>query len=761
MTIPTPPPVRPDSAVAAADQSDRGTGPRVPAPPFAPRRPEVRELWGERVVDELGWLRTGPIDEVEAHLRAENDHTQAVLAEAADLENVLYDEIRGRIRETDLSVPVVKDSWEYYTRTLEGRSYAIHCRRPVTPGAVPVAVVPPGDGEHSDGGHGDGEHNGGEHSGGSGDGVEPPEGEEILLDENVEAGDGPFFEVGPYDVSPDHRLLLWGWDRTGDERYTATVRDLSTGRDLGDRLEDVSISSAWSLDGSTVFYVRPDAANRPHEVWRHRLGTDQCDDVLVYREDDERFFVGVGLEKDDSFIQIGIGSKITDEVWVVPADAPETEPRVIAPRRQGVEYTVAHRRDRFVILTNDGGATDFKVVTAPDDDPGPDRWQDLDLGPGGSASGGDAPTEGPITISGIDVSDEYLVLFERAGGSTRIRVRRWADGVITTLGQPEAVSTVWPGANPEFASTSLRYGYSSMVSPTSVLSVDLESGERTVLKQQEVVGGFDPTRYRTERSWATAEDGTRVPISLVARTDRPAGPGPCVLYAYGAYEVSTDPTFSSARLSLLDRGFVFAIAHVRGGGELGRAWYLGGKFEHKTNTFGDLVACAHHLIDRELTEPSQLVIRGGSAGGLAVGAALNASPGTFAAAVAQVPFVDVLNTMLDPSLPLTVTEWEEWGDPASSEEIYRAMRGYAPYENVGPAPYPSVLATAGLNDTRVGYWEAAKWVQVLRDATISGRPVLLRTDLGAGHGGPSGRYDAWREEAKILAYILWSVGHMS
>ncbi len=694
--------------------------------PVAERRPQTRDLFGQQVVDGLGWLRERDDPAVLAHLEAENAYTDAVLADVDELREELFAEIKGRIKETDLSVPVIKDGWAYYSRTEEGQDYPRHCRCPADEAAIAAGNGP--------------------------DGVDVPPGEQVLLDENVEAGDHEFFDVGPFDVSPDHRLLCWGWDTTGDERFTVTVRDLETGEDLEDRLVDVSPNSAWALDGTTFFYVRPDHTNRPHQVWRHRLGTDQGDDVLILTEDDERYFVGIGLEKDDSFIQIVCSSKVTDEVRVIPADAPESEPRLVAERRQGVEYSVAHRHDRFVILTNADGAQNFTVMTAPDADPGPDNWEPLDL----DGDGGTEP--GAPMISDIDVTEAHLILFERADGMTRIRTRRWSDGHIGQVEQPEAVSTVWPGANPDFASTSLRYGYSSMVTPASLFTVDLETGERTLLKQTAVLGEFDADDYRTERTWATAPDGSRIPISIVERKDRPAGPGPLLLYGYGAYEASMDPAFSPIRLSLLDRGFAFAIAHVRGGGEMGRAWYLDGKFERKHHSFDDFVLCARHLIDEGRTSPDRLAIRGGSAGGLLVGAALNQAPELFAAVVAQVPFVDALNTMLDASLPLTVTEWEEWGNPAADEAIYHAMAAYTPYENVRAVDYPSVLATGGLNDTRVGFWEPAKWVQVLRETTTGSAPILLWSDLGAGHGGPSGRYDAWREEARILAYLLLTLG---
>ncbi|MFV0256909.1 MAG: S9 family peptidase [Acidimicrobiales bacterium] len=704
----------------------------VPAAPIAAPRPVSRTLWSETVVDELAWLRDADDPAVVAHLEAENAYAEAVLAPGHDLETVVFEEIRSRIKETDLSVPVVDGPWAYYSRTVEGLAYPIHCRRPAPGGQAPTGAQDPA-------------------VGGDGDG---PDGEVVLLDENLEAGSSEFFDVGPFEVSPDHRRLYWGADRNGDERYRATIRDLDRGEELDDVLLDVSTSSAWAVDGATLFYVRPDAANRPYQVWRHSVGTDQADDVLVFEEPDERFFVGVGLDRDRSFIQIGVGSKITDEVWVIPADRPTEAPRVLAPRRDGVEYSAAHHGDRFVIVTNER-TENFSVVTMPDEVSGAEHWTDLEIAP--DPSDGDEP----VMIADADPFDDHLVLFERAAGTTRIRVRRWSDGSVVALHQPEAPSTVWPGANPDPAATTLRYGYTSLVSPASVRSVDLTTMDATVLKQQDVLGGFEPDDYLTERWWAEAADGTRVPLTVVARRDRPDGPGPAMLYVYGAYEASMDPAFSVSRLSLLDRGFLVAIGHVRGGGELGRRWYLDGKLGHKPNTFDDVVTVAEYLIERGVTAPEQLVLRGGSAGGLAVGAAMNLRPDLFAVVVAQVPFVDVVNTMADADLPLTVTEWEEWGDPVASEEAYRTMVAYAPYENIHPAPYPSVLATAGLHDTRVGFWEPAKWVQRLRAASTSGRPILLLTELEAGHGGPSGRYDAWQEEAKILSYVLRSAGRMA
>jgi oligopeptidase B len=675
----------------------------------------ARTLWGETVEDPYAWLRNGGDPAVRAHLEAENAWTESQMAHLAPLRAALFDEIKSRVKETDLSVPVVKDGWAYYSRTVEGQQYPIHCRRP-----APADLAGLVDGSTV--------------------------GEQVLLDENAEAEGGEFFELGVFEVSPDHSRLLWAADVTGDETFRLRVRDLATGTDLDDVIEEVSYGSSWAVDDSTFFYVRHDHAHRPYQLWRHRVGEDPADDVVVHTEADERFFLGVSREKDDSFIQLVLSSAVTDEVHVVPADRPTDPFRVIEPRRQGVEYSVDHHGDRFVIVTNDG-AENFRVVTAPDTDPGRDHWQEWIAG------------RDDVMITGLDVFEHHAVISQRAGGYTQLRVRRWDDTADYIVDQPEVVSTVGAGGNAEYRTSGLRYGYSSMVTPSTVFHVDMDSRDRTLLKQQEVLGDVDLGAYRTDRTWAEAPDGQRVPISLVWRQDRPRDvAGPCLLYGYGAYEASMDPTFSSMRLSLLDRGFAFAIAHVRGGGELGRRWYLDGKFETKPNTFNDFVAAGRHLVAEGWTEPSQLVIRGGSAGGLLMGAAMNAAPELFAAVVAHVPFVDCLTTICDPALPLTVTEWEEWGNPTESEDIYRVMRSYTPYENLRPAPYPAVLATAGLNDTRVGFWEPAKWVARLREVTTSDRPVLLWTELGAGHGGPSGRYDAWHDEARVLAFVLDAVG---
>ena len=728
-----------------------GTAPSEPdapilQPPTPERRPVRLEAHGDVRVDDWYWLRDKDDPAVIGHLEAENAYTEAAMAGTDSLRRALYDEMVARIEETDLSVPVRKGPWLYYGRTVEGSSYGIHCRRPVGSGGTGPDGTDPGAPQPA----------------GSPDGG--PEGEEVLLDENELARGHEYFAVGNLEVSPDHRWLAYSTDSTGGERYTMRFTDLSTGQASAEALEDTSYGVAWANDNATVFYVRVDDAMRPYQVWRHRVGTEAGSDTLVYEEPDHRFYVGVGRTKDDRYVLLGLDSKVTSEYRALRADDPEGRFAVIEPRRQGIEYTVDHDRgdpstgrdSRFLIVTNDG-AEDFRLMEAPDDSPGRDSWREV------------IPARAGVRLDAVDPFADHLVVYEREGGETRARVIDAASGISTAIDRPESPATVWGGANPEYESRTLRYEYTSLVTPRSVYDLDLEAGASTLLKRQPVLGDFDPLRYRTARRWATADDGTRVPLSLVYRPDRvgdpgPERPAPCLLYGYGSYEVSIDPTFSSLRLSLLDRGFVFAIAHVRGGGEMGRSWYQQGKFAAKPNTFTDFVACAHALIDEGWTTPEQLVARGGSAGGLLMGAVANLAPGLFRAMVAEVPFVDCLTTILDDSLPLTVLEWEEWGNPVEDPEIYAAMKAYSPYDNVrgvddeGRAVrYPDILATGGLSDPRVGFWEPAKWVARLRAANPDNR-VLLKTELGAGHGGPSGRYDAWRDEAFVYAFILDALG---
>jgi oligopeptidase B len=491
---------------------------------------------------------------------------------------------------------------------------------------------------------------------------------------------------------------------------------------------------------------------RPYEVWRHRLGTSVDDDALVYHEDDERFYVGIERTRSGRFVIIDSASKMTSEVRFVPTDIADAEARVVAPREHGHEYSVEHhwneeRGDRFLIVTNaTGAAPNFKLVAAPAVDPERQYWTDL------------VPHRDDVRLDGVSAFGEHLVLSERANGLERLRVMSMEDGDLHEIAFPDPVYTSGVGPNEEYDTTTLRYRYTSLVAPVTDVDYDMDARHQTVVKRQPVLGGYDPDAYTSARLWVTAPDGVQVPISLVHRRDVALdGGAPALLYAYGSYEASTDPVFRASRLSLLDRGFVFAIAHVRGGGELGRGWYEDGRLQHKRNTFTDFIASAEHLVAQGYTSPARLAARGASAGGLLMGAIANMRPDLFRVIVAEVPFVDVLTTMLDASIPLTVTEWEEWGDPRDPA-AYEYMKSYSPYDNVSEQAYPALYVTSGLHDPRVQYWEPAKWVAKLRTHSTSDAPILLRTEMGAGHGGPSGRYDAWKDEAQVLAFVCQAVG---
>jgi oligopeptidase B len=692
----------------AAASTAAATAPATP--PVAKRLPVERRVHGETVVDEYAWLRNRDDPEVIAHLERENAYLREVLAPTAGLRQTVFDEIKARTQETDLTVPVRKGPWWYYGRTVEGQQYAIQCRRTEAGDAAT---------------------------------------EQVLVDFNEVAGDSPYLGVGTFDVSPDHRIVAYSVDFDGAELFTMRFKDLESGAQLPDEIPGTYYGTAWSADSDTFFYVTPDEARRPYRLWRHRLGTDVSADELVYEEEDQRFFLGVHLSRSERFIVLGLDSMVTSEAWVLPADDPAGEFRMVEPRRAGVEYDVDHQGDRFLIVTNDQ-AQDFRLVEAPVVSPGREHWRDV------------IPHVPGTRIQGAEAFAGHVVVHLRRDGLTGLRVIRTADGATHDVEFDEPVYTVVAaGDNPEYDSTLYRFHYTSLVTPASVYDYDLDARTRALRKRQPVLGDFDPDRYESRREWATAPDGTAVPVSLVRRRDRPDGPAPTLLFGYGAYEASMDPGFSIARLSLLDRGVTFAIAHVRGGGELGRSWYEDGKLLRKRNTFTDFIAAADHLIARGYTRPDLLAARGGSAGGLLMGAVANLAPERFRAIVAEVPFVDNVNTILDPTLPLTVIEWEEWGNPAADPEAYRYMRSYSPYENVDRHPYPAILATAGLNDPRVSYHEPAKWVARLRATATGATPVLLKVEMGAGHSGPSGRYDAWHDEGLVLAFVLDQLGAAS
>ncbi|GAA0586179.1 S9 family peptidase [Kribbella sandramycini] len=685
-----------------------------PQPPTAARKPVERTHHGDTFVDDYEWLRDKADDEVLGYLRAENAYTEARTEHLESLREAIFQEISDRTLQTDLSVPTRRGEYWYYARTVEGQQYGIHCRVKVN-GDQPPAT----DGEIA--------------------------GEEVLLDGNLVAGDSEFFSLGTVDVSPDGRLLAYSVDLKGDERFTLRIKDLSTGELLPDELPEVHYGSAWSADGSTIFYTKVDDAWRPFQVWRHQLGA--AEDVLVKEETDERFWVGVDLTRNEQAILIALGSKLTSEVWLLDANDPAGEPVVVAPRREGVEYDVEHAGDQLLI-THNADAANFSLATASLAAPG--EWTTLIQG------------DETSRLLGADAFADHVILYRRRDALTELAImRRTGDGfgAPETLQFDEPIYTVSPGRNDEWHDTRYRFGYTSLVTPSTTYDVDVATGERRLLKQQPVLGGVDLGAYTQYREWATAPDGTQVPISLVARKDvAKDGNAPVVLYGYGSYESSMDPWFSIARLSLLDRGVVFAIAHVRGGGELGRHWYDNGKTLTKRNTFTDFIAAAEHLVGSGWSRPERIVAQGGSAGGLLMGAVANLAPQAFGGIVAEVPFVDALTTILDPSLPLTVIEWEEWGNPLEDPEVYAYMKSYSPYENVTAQQYPRILAITSLNDTRVFFVEPAKWVAKLR-ATASGDvDVLLKTEMEAGHGGRSGRYDAWREIAFSLAWELDTLG---
>ena len=707
--------------------SDSAPVPSTPAdgihPPVATARATVRSHHGDDVEDRYEWFRAKEDAEVIAHLEAENAYTQQRTAHLDGLRQRIFDEIKGRTLETDLSVPTRRGQWWYYGRTVEGKQYGIQCRAPL---ASPDDWTPPSLTADTD-----------------------VSGEQILLDGNVEAEGSEFFSLGSFEVSNDARLMLYGVDVAGDERYTVRVRDLETGAQLPDVIPDTFAGATFSPDGRFIVYTTVDDAWRPDTVWLHELGTPVEDDVKLFHEPDEKYWVGAGFTRSDRYLVIGLGSSITSEEWLLDADDLRGQPRVVWPRTEGVEYDSDHAvvdgEDVLFILHNDG-ALDFELVRVAASDPSGAREVVIPHRPG-------------ERLLGVSTFRDWGVVGYRRGGLARLGMLSYADGAVDEIEFDEPLYSVGTGGNPEWAPPLLRLGYGSFVTPGTVYDLDVATRELHLRKRQPVLGGYDPAQYAQERVWATAQDGTQIPLSLVYKRsfgDAGVAPRPVHLYGYGSYEHSIEPGFSVPRLSELDRGVVFVVAHVRGGGEMGRQWYEDGKLLAKRNTFTDFVDSALHLIDHGYTTASQLVAEGGSAGGLLMGAVANLAPELFAGVLADVPFVDALTTILDPSLPLTVIEWDEWGDPLHDPEVYAYMKTYSPYENVREGvTYPRILAVTSLNDTRVLYVEPAKWVARLREV---GADALLKCEMVAGHGGVSGRYNAWRERAFELAWLLDVLG---
>ena len=681
----------------------------------------MRTAHGEEWLDEYAWLADRDDPDYRTYLTAENNYVAERARAANPIAAEIYSEFISRVEETDLSVPVADGPWWYFTRTREGWDYPVQARAPRQSAEPPVL-----------------------------DPAHPLRGEQCILDPNIEIGEHEFFDVGSAEVSVDHEVLAFAVDTTGDERFDVIVRRIDTGAVLDDSLRGVGYGLAFSLDRRFLFYARMDESWRQHQIWRHEIGTPAERDVLVLDEADDAFSVGVGASSDDRWIVLGAQARDTSQVWLIPADAPLSELIPIGPRQAGLEYDVDVCADRVWIVHN-RDRVNFAVAQASV--AAPDQWVDAPV------------TSEDEYVEGLAPFNDFVVITLRREGSTRLRVVQLAEGNLVTwgdLGADNEVSQVALVENPDAATTRLRWQRVSLAAPMQLLETDLTAPlgpehPPRVLKEQVVHGSHDPANYVQERRWARSGDGTAVPMSVIRHKDTPIdGTAPGLLTGYGAYGIPTDPFFSVFRLSLLQRGFVVALAHVRGGTELGRSWYDDGKLAHKQHTFDDFIACGEELIRSGLVHPDRLAGEGGSAGGMLIGAVANQRPDLFAVLHAAAPFVDVLTTMLDPDLPLTAGEWSEWGDPITDPEAFARIRGYAPYENVTAQRYPTLLVTANINDTRVYATEPAKWVARLRDRAVVDpeRPVLFRTELRAGHLGDSGRYDQWRQAAWELAVIV-------
>ena len=663
-------------------------------------------------LDDYYWLRDREDPAVRAYLEAENTWLRESLAHVSGLEETLFEEIKGRIRQTDMSVPYREGAYLYHHRYEEGREYPIHCRRPF-------------------------------------DGAAPPGGEEVILDVNEVAAGHEFCDVGSRQVSPDGWRLGYAVDTVGRRRYTVRFRDLHTGQDLPDVIPDVTANVAWAAGNDAVFYARQDPETlRPYQILRHPLGGDPRDDRVVYEESDPEFSCAVWRSRSQRYILIGSFQTLTTEIRYLDAADPEAQPVTFLPRERGHEYEIDHYRVRFYVRTN-AGARNFRLMETDEDRPDRAHWREL------------LPHREDVLLEGFALFRGHLVAAERRAGLVVLRVRPWSGSGEHEVAFDEPAYAAGLGVNLEPDTATLRFHYSSMVTPESVYDYDMTARTRTLRKREEVLGGYDSSRYETLRLEATAADGVQVPISLVRRRSGTGESGaaavqapPLLLYGYGSYGISMEASFSSPRLSLLDRGFAFAIAHVRGGEELGRRWYDDGKLQQKKNTFTDFIACAEQLVAAGHAAPDRLYAMGGSAGGLLMGAVVNMRPDLFHGVVAQVPFVDVLTTMLDETIPLTTGEYDEWGNP-NEPRAYEYIRSYSPYDNMQPVPWPHLLVMTGLHDSQVQYWEPAKWVARRRAMQPGdGRRLLLKTNMEAGHGGASGRYRRYRELALQYAFLL-------
>ena len=673
-------------------------------PPKAEIIPKKLTIHGDTRIDNYYWLNQRENPKVIEYLEAENAYLDASMAHTKNFREKLYQEIIGRIKQSDESVPYRKRGYYYYVRYEEGQEYPIYCRKK---GSLDAA-------------------------------------EEVLLNVNEMAKGHDFYQVVDLTISPNNQLLAFGVDDVGRRKYTIHVKDLTTGKILNDALPNTTGGAAWAADNKTIFYTAKDHTLRPYKIFRHRLGSDAAKDFMVYHEADSTFNTYVFTTKSEKYLLIYSRHTLATEYRYLDTNNPEGKFKIIQPRQRDLEYYVDHFGDKFYIRTN-WKAKNFRLMATPVNHTGLKYWQEV------------IPHRDNVLLEDFEIFKNFLVLQERSEALTHLRVIRWKDRSEHYLDFGEPAYVAYLSTNPEFDTDVLRYGYSSLTTPNSTYDYNMVTREKTLMKQQEVVGDFDPANYKTERLWAPARDGVKVPISLVYRKDLKKDDMPLLLYGYGSYGYSMNPSFRSNRLSLLDRGFVFAIAHVRGGSELGRQWYEDGKLLKKKNTFYDFIDCALYLIDRKYTNPDRLFAMGGSAGGLLMGAVVNMRPDLFKGVVAAVPFVDVVTTMLDESIPLTTAEYDEWGDP-HKKEYYDYILSYSPYDNVEAKEYPAMLVTTGLHDSQVQYWEPAKWVAKLRALKTDTHPLYLKTEMEAGHGGASGRFKRHKTTALEYAFFLDLLG---
>jgi oligopeptidase B len=691
------------NSLTALAQDGNGNSSGKLNPPMTEKKAKVTDIHGEKLMDNYFWLREKKNPAVIAHLESENAYTTAMMKHTEALQEKLYNEILSHIKQTDVNVPYKLGEYFYYTRTVEGQQYPIFCRKHRT--------------------------------------LDAPE--QIVIDVNELAKGYKFMSVGTFVPSDDGNLLAYSTDNTGYRQYTLQIKNLTTGELLPERIERIN-NVAWASDNKTIFYVTEDAVTKRNDkLFRHVLGSEKYD--LIYEEKDELFDIGVDRSRDRALIGLGAYSKTSTEFRYIPASNPNAEWKIIIPRQKDHEYDIDHRNGLLYIRTNKG-AKNFRVVTAPVSDPSEKNWKEF------------VAHRPAVKVDSIDTFADHAVLSEWENGLQHIEIVEFKSNKRHRIAFPEPVYAAGITSNREFNTTVLRYNYQSLTTPSSVFDYDMNSRQPVLKKQTEVPGGFDKNNYKAERVFATAADGTKIPISLVYRKNvKLDGSAPLLLYGYGSYGVSISPGFSASRLVLLDRGAVFAIAHIRGGGELGEPWREAGRMMNKMNTFTDFIASAEHLVNNKYTSKDRLVIQGGSAGGLLVGAVSNMRPDLFKAVVSQVPFVDVLNTMLDATLPLTTSEYIEWGNP-NEKAAFEYMKKYSPYDNIRKADYPAMLVKVSLNDSQVPYWEGAKFVAKLRDYKTDKNTLILKTNMGAGHGGASGRYDAYRETAFDYAFMLWQMG---